>query len=190
VKDTSIYTAREYEILRGERDHWRQQAEGRRQEVEALTAQLEAARRNESELGSILRNRDYWHRRADERLEERNRAWVRSRRLLDQLNEVTNELIDKKNEIEAMKRDIQPEISRRDIQEAKKEIDTLVRQLERRLDRLEPSLQESTVSLTDDDWNRILWWLNTPTPPGKAKEMDIRIINKIRNQRGEQVDSF
>jgi hypothetical protein len=41
------------------------------------------------------------------------------------------------------------------------------------------------VSLTDDQWDRVLWWLRKPVPPGPAKALDESIIRAINAQRGQ-----
>jgi hypothetical protein len=44
---------------------------------------------------------------------------------------------------------------------------------------------EGAVSLTDEEWERVLWWLHKPVPPGPAKALDETIIRKIANQWGQ-----
>jgi len=41
------------------------------------------------------------------------------------------------------------------------------------------------VSLSDEQWERVLWWLHKPVPPGPAKDMDAAIIRAITTQRGQ-----
>lgn len=41
------------------------------------------------------------------------------------------------------------------------------------------------VSLTDEQWNRVLGWLHMPVPPGPAKALDESIIRAINAQRGQ-----
>lgn len=40
-----------------------------------------------------------------------------------------------------------------------------------------------TVTLTNAEWERVLWWLHKPVPPGPAKTLDETIIRKIMAQR-------
>jgi hypothetical protein len=42
------------------------------------------------------------------------------------------------------------------------------------------------VHLTDEERERVLWWLHKPVPPGPAKELDERIIRKLNGGAGEQ----
>lgn len=44
---------------------------------------------------------------------------------------------------------------------------------------------KGAVSLTDDQWGRVLWWLHKPVPPGPAKALDESIIRAINAQRGQ-----
>jgi hypothetical protein len=41
------------------------------------------------------------------------------------------------------------------------------------------------VSLTDEQWERVLWWLHKPVLPGPAKALDETIICAINAQRGQ-----
>jgi hypothetical protein len=41
------------------------------------------------------------------------------------------------------------------------------------------------VALMDDQWDRVLWWLRKPVPPGPAKALDESIIRAINAQRGQ-----
>jgi hypothetical protein len=41
------------------------------------------------------------------------------------------------------------------------------------------------VSLTDEQWECVLWWLHKPVPPGPAKALDEAIIRAINAQRGQ-----
>jgi hypothetical protein len=38
---------------------------------------------------------------------------------------------------------------------------------------------EGAVSLTDEERERVLWWLRQPVPPGPMKELDERILQKF-----------
>lgn len=42
---------------------------------------------------------------------------------------------------------------------------------------------EGAVSLTREQWERVLWWLHQPVPPGPAKALDEAIIREISSQR-------
>lgn len=39
------------------------------------------------------------------------------------------------------------------------------------------------VSLSDAEWERVLWWLHRPVPPGPMKALDEAIIRAITSQR-------
>src|SRR3954470_12199613 len=41
------------------------------------------------------------------------------------------------------------------------------------------------VHLTPEQWERVLWWLHKPVPPGPGKAMDEKIIRAINAQRGQ-----
>jgi uncharacterized protein (DUF1778 family) len=41
------------------------------------------------------------------------------------------------------------------------------------------------LSLTDEQWERVLWWLHKPVLPGPAKALDETIICAINAQRGQ-----
>lgn len=43
-----------------------------------------------------------------------------------------------------------------------------------------------TVTLTESEKNRILWWLHKPVPPGPGKEMDQRLIQKLSQRGGDE----
>lgn len=43
-----------------------------------------------------------------------------------------------------------------------------------------------SVRLTDAEWERVLWWLHSPVPPGPAKELDEAIIRKIAASHGKR----
>lgn len=52
---------------------------------------------------------------------------------------------------------------------------------------VEPLIAEQlagAVSLTDAEWERVLWWLHRPVPPGPEHALDGQIIRKITTQRG------
>lgn len=38
-------------------------------------------------------------------------------------------------------------------------------------------------ALTDDELERVLWWLHHPVPPGPEKDLDVRIIFKLEAAR-------
>lgn len=44
---------------------------------------------------------------------------------------------------------------------------------------------QGAVCLTDSEWERVLYWLHKPVPPGPMKMMDEAIIRKITTQRGQ-----
>jgi hypothetical protein len=44
---------------------------------------------------------------------------------------------------------------------------------------------KGAVSLSDNEWNRVLWLLHRPTPPGPLKALDEAIIGKINHTRGQ-----
>jgi hypothetical protein len=44
--------------------------------------------------------------------------------------------------------------------------------------------QQGAVSLSDEQWERVLGWLHMPVPPGPAKALDESIIRAINAQRG------
>lgn len=39
--------------------------------------------------------------------------------------------------------------------------------------------------LTDEQWERVLWWLHKPVPPGPGKALDETIIRAINAWRGQ-----
>lgn len=45
--------------------------------------------------------------------------------------------------------------------------------------------RDGAVSLSRDEWNRVLGLLHRPTPPGPFKDLDEAIINKINRARGQ-----
>jgi hypothetical protein len=50
---------------------------------------------------------------------------------------------------------------------------------------LDAANYQGAMHLTDAEWDRVLWWLLHPVPPGPMKELDERIISKIDRARGE-----
>lgn len=45
---------------------------------------------------------------------------------------------------------------------------------------------EGAVSLSDDEWDRVVWWLSRPVPPSPMKALDETILRKIAAARGGQ----
>jgi hypothetical protein len=45
-------------------------------------------------------------------------------------------------------------------------------------------LLSGRVSLSDEEWERVLWWLGKPVPPGTGHDLDVAIMRKIARQRG------
>ena len=39
------------------------------------------------------------------------------------------------------------------------------------------------IDLTDDEWDRIVWWLSKPVPPSPMKALDETILRKIDRAR-------
>lgn len=46
---------------------------------------------------------------------------------------------------------------------------------------------QGAVSLTDDEWDRVVWWLSRPVPPSPMKALDEAILHKIAAARGGAV---
>ena len=50
----------------------------------------------------------------------------------------------------------------------------------------EAATNRGAVCLSDDEWDRVVWWLSKPVPLSPMKALDVEILQKIAAARGDQ----